>query len=105
MTDPCVQFTLHNLVWNNNVTQLTQEVKLVAKADKSAAGAGPGQVDLEARDPHGRTALMLAVALGRVDCARVLIDAGANVNTECDGWTVVQAKQSTEFFRMERVDF
>ena len=86
------------------MTQLTQEVKLVAKADKSAAGAGPSQLDLEARDPHGRTALMLAVALGRVDCARVLIDAGANVNTECDGWTVVQAKQSTEFFRMERVD-
>jgi len=95
MTDPCVQFALHNLVWNNNVTQLTQEVKLVAKADKSAAGAGPSQLDLEARDPHGRTALMLAVALGRVDCARVLIDAGANVNTECDGWTVVQEATST----------
>ena len=46
--------------------------------------------ELEARDPHGRTALMLAVSLGRVEAARLLIQAGANVNVECDGWTVVQ---------------
>jgi len=97
MTDPCVQFPLHSLVWNNNVAQLTQKLSTSNPDESAATAAGHDdvQLGLEARDPHGRTALMLAVALGRVDCARVLIDAGANVNTECDGWTVVQEATST----------
>lgn len=33
---------------------------------------------------------MLAVSLGQIECTRQLLDVGANVNTECDGWTVVQ---------------
>ena len=37
---------------------------------------------------------MLAVTLGRVECARCLVAAGANVNTEADGWTVVQEATS-----------
>jgi len=38
---------------------------------------------------------MLAVTLGQVECTRLLLDAGANVNTECDGWTVVQEATAT----------
>ena len=33
---------------------------------------------------------MLAVMLGRADSAKILVDAGADVNTETEGWTVVQ---------------
>ena len=38
---------------------------------------------------------MLAVFLGRVEAVRLLVKAGANVNTECDGRTVVQEATST----------
>ena len=54
-----------------------------------------GDTDLELRDPHGRTALMLAVMLGKADCAKILVDAGADVNTETEGWTVVQEATAT----------
>jgi len=50
---------------------------------------------IELKDCHGRTPLMLAVSLGRLDCTRILLDSGANVNTECDGWTVVQEATAT----------
>jgi hypothetical protein len=33
---------------------------------------------------------MLAVCLGHLDSSKLLIEAGANVNTETEGWTVVQ---------------
>jgi hypothetical protein len=33
---------------------------------------------------------MLAVCLGHLEAARILIKAGADVNTETEGWTVVQ---------------
>ena len=33
---------------------------------------------------------MLAVCLGHLDAAKLLIEKGANVNTETDGWTCVQ---------------
>ena len=79
------QYPLHKLVWTNSVLGLTSELGPQSSVKH----------DLEIRDTHGRTALMLAVTLGRTDCARVLIDAGANVNTECDGWTVVQEATST----------
>ena len=78
------QILLHSLVWDNAMAELGKEL---------APEVIPH--DLEARDPHGRTALMLAVSLGRVEAARLLIKAGANVNTECDGWTVVQEATST----------
>ena len=32
------------------------------------------------------------VSLGRLECTRLLLDSAANVNTECDGWTVVQVQ-------------
>jgi len=78
------QILLHSLVWDNSLAELGKEL---------APEVIPH--NLEARDPHGRTALMLAVSLGRVEAARLLIKAGANVNTECDGWTVVQEATST----------
>lgn len=46
------------------------------------------QKDLECLDPRGRTPLHLAVTLGHLDCARVLLQEGANVNKQNhNGWT------------------
>ena len=67
-------YSLHREVWEGSL---------------SLASISP-ETDLEVRDPHGRTALMLAVMLGRADSAKILVDAGADVNTETEGWTVVQ---------------
>ena len=68
-------YPLHRLVWRNQLEPLATEAK------------GP---ELEAKDPHGRTPLMLAVCLGHLEAAKILIKAGADVNTETEGWTVVQ---------------
>lgn len=46
--------------------------------------------ELERRDPRGRTPLLLGVTLGRLECVRVLLAAGADVCCESDGWTAVQ---------------
>lgn len=43
--------------------------------------------DLEAKDPRGRTPLLLAVTLGHYDSVCVLIEAGLNIHCEKDGWT------------------
>ena len=77
MSDP--EYRLHREVW---------------QGDLSLASILP-ETDLELRDPHGRTALMLAVMLGKADCAKILVDAGADVNTETEGWTVVQEATAT----------
>lgn len=46
------------------------------------------QTDLESLDPRGRTPLHLAVTLGYLDCARVLLQQGADVSKENrNGWT------------------
>lgn len=46
------------------------------------------QTDLERLDPRGRTPLHLAVTLGHLDCARVLLQHGADVSKENrNGWT------------------
>ena len=83
-------YPLHSLVWDNSIKELTQVLAPLAPGE----GATKCSPDLETRDPHGRTALMLAVTLGRVEAAKCLVNAGANVNTEADGWTVVQEATS-----------
>ena len=77
MSEP--EFLLHRQVWEGDLSQSSLHP----------------HTDLELRDPHGRTALMLAVMLGRTDCAKILVDAGADVNTETEGWTVVQEATAT----------
>jgi len=73
-------YPLHRLVWGNQLQNLAKEAK---------------PPELETKDPHGRTALMLAVCLGHIEAAKVLIKAGADVNTETEGWTVVQEATAT----------
>ena len=68
-------YSLHRQVWEGTLTEVSSL---------------PPETDLELRDPHGRTALMLAVMLGRTSLAKILVEAGADVNTETEGWTVVQ---------------
>uniref|UniRef100_A0A3Q2SNF5 Ankyrin repeat domain 13B n=1 Tax=Fundulus heteroclitus TaxID=8078 RepID=A0A3Q2SNF5_FUNHE len=49
-----------------------------------------------ALDPRGRTPLHLAVTLGHLECARVLLQHGADVSKENrNGWTVLQEAVST----------
>jgi len=72
-------FPLHVLVWENDHTGLARELS-----------ATDNNHDKEQRDRHGRTPLLLAVTMGHIDCAKVLLDNGADVGTEVDGWTVVQ---------------
>lgn len=46
---------------------------------------------LDEKDPRGRTPLMLAVTLGHLDCAKVLLEAGSNPNIEdSSGFNVLQ---------------
>ncbi|EMP37787.1 Ankyrin repeat domain-containing protein 13B [Chelonia mydas] len=55
-----------------------------------------GEVDIEQLDPRGRTPLHLATTLGHLDCARVLLQHGADVGKENrSGWTVLQEAVST----------
>jgi len=86
------ELPLHRAVWEDSVSALQDLLK--ADQEKSPGGVGEHQ-GLEEKDRHGRTPLMLAVSLGRLDCTRILLDAAANVNTECDGWTVVQEATAT----------
>uniref|UniRef100_A0A3B3VLQ2 Ankyrin repeat domain 13B n=1 Tax=Poecilia latipinna TaxID=48699 RepID=A0A3B3VLQ2_9TELE len=53
-------------------------------------------MDVESLDPRGRTPLHLAVTLGHLDCARILLQHGADVSKENrNGWTVLQEAVST----------
>ncbi|KAM9317520.1 ankyrin repeat domain-containing protein 13B isoform 1-T1 [Pholidichthys leucotaenia] len=75
---------VHYLVWHNKHRQLEKEL------------AADEQTDLESLDPRGRTPLHLAVTLGHLDCARVLLQHGADVSKENrNGWTVLQEAVST----------
>ncbi|XP_063061856.1 ankyrin repeat domain-containing protein 13B [Engraulis encrasicolus] len=78
------RYPLHYLVWHNKHRQLQKEL---------SAGE---QVDVESVDPRGRTPLHLAVTLGHLECARVLLQHGADVCKENrNGWTVLQEAIST----------
>uniref|UniRef100_A0A671WSP3 Ankyrin repeat domain 13B n=1 Tax=Sparus aurata TaxID=8175 RepID=A0A671WSP3_SPAAU len=73
------RYPVHYLVWHNKHRQLEKEL-----------------TDLESLDPRGRTPLHLAVTLGHLDCARVLLQQGADVSKENrNGWTVLQEAVST----------
>lgn len=63
-------YPIHWLVWHNSVKQL--EKLLTSK----------GCPNIEEKDPRGRTPLMLAVTLGHLDCATILLKHNANVNIE-----------------------
>ncbi|CAD7674329.1 unnamed protein product [Nyctereutes procyonoides] len=79
--DSSGHFPLHLLVWNNDYRQLEQELR--------------GQ-NVEALDPRGRTLLHLAVSLGHLESARVLLRHKADVTKENrEGWTVLHEAVST----------
>uniref|UniRef100_A0A3P8V188 Ankyrin repeat domain 13B n=1 Tax=Cynoglossus semilaevis TaxID=244447 RepID=A0A3P8V188_CYNSE len=78
------RYPIHYLVWHNKHRQLEKEL------------AANEQTNLETLDPRGRTPLHLAVTLGYLDCARVLLQHGADVSKENrNGWTVLQEAVST----------
>ncbi|KAF7660897.1 hypothetical protein LDENG_00273080 [Lucifuga dentata] len=78
------RYPIHYLVWHNKHRQLEKELTTNE------------QTDLESLDPRGRTPLHLAVTLGYLDCARVLLQHGADVSKENrNGWTVLQEAVST----------
>ncbi|XP_029302842.1 ankyrin repeat domain-containing protein 13B [Cottoperca gobio] len=78
------RYPIHYLVWHNKHRQLEKEL------------ATNEQTDLESLDPRGRTPLHLAVTLGHLDCARFLLQHGADVSKENrNGWTVLQEAVST----------
>nr|XP_033776337.1 ankyrin repeat domain-containing protein 13D [Geotrypetes seraphini] len=76
-------FPLHLLVWTNRYQELETELRR-------------GENDLELLDPRGRTPLHLAVSLGNLESARVLLRFNAKVSHEnSSGWTVLQEAVST----------
>ncbi|CAH1638032.1 unnamed protein product [Spodoptera littoralis] len=79
------RYPIHWLVWNNH----HEELKAHLDSNKFT------QEELETKDCRGRTPLLLAVTLGHLETTRVLIEAGADVNCEKDGWTAVQEATST----------
>ncbi|XP_032802989.2 ankyrin repeat domain-containing protein 13B-like isoform X1 [Petromyzon marinus] len=74
---------LHRLVWDNRTSALETELN-------------SSRHDVEEVDPRGRTPLHLAVTLGHIECARLLLKHGANVAVENrQGWSVLQEAVST----------
>ncbi|CAH2295197.1 ankyrin repeat domain-containing 13A isoform X2 [Pelobates cultripes] len=79
--EPLAACPLHVHVWNNDYRALESEL--------------PGK-DIEQLDPRGRTALHLAVSLGHLESARVLLRHKADVTKENrEGWTVLHEAVST----------
>lgn len=60
--------------------EATMLIEAVRKGDVSQTLAALPQADLEARDEHGRTALLIATQADNIEIARVLVEAGADVN-------------------------
>ncbi|KAL2298418.1 hypothetical protein Nmel_015413 [Mimus melanotis] len=74
-------FPLHVLVWNNDYRRLDEELQ---------------DQDVDQRDPRGRTLLHLAVSLGYIESAKVLLQHKADVTKEnAQGWTVLHEAVST----------
>ncbi|XP_054852433.1 ankyrin repeat domain-containing protein 13A isoform X2 [Eublepharis macularius] len=75
------RFPLHALVWHNDSRRLAEALE---------------SQDVEQRDPRGRTALHLAVSLGYIESASVLLRHKADVTKEnTSGWTVLHEAVST----------
>ncbi|XP_034454156.1 ankyrin repeat domain-containing protein 13D isoform X2 [Hippoglossus hippoglossus] len=75
-------FPLHFLVWNNQYLELDVELQK--------------QEDAERLDPRGRTPLELAVCLGHLESARVLLRHAADpTHNSAQGWTILQEAVST----------
>ena len=84
------KFPLHYLVWKNDSSTLSSTIE-------------DNLQHLETFDPRGRTPLMLAVSLEHLECARILLSNGANVNVENNGgWT---GKFSVWFYCSTSVKF
>ncbi|CAH0563655.1 unnamed protein product [Brassicogethes aeneus] len=78
-----LEYPLHWLVWTNDYQNLQSE--LAKKLHNK-----------EKKDARGRTPLMLAVTMGYLESARILLNNEANVNCEnSEGWTVVQEAVAT----------
>ncbi|KAG8455731.1 hypothetical protein GDO86_001788 [Hymenochirus boettgeri] len=78
---PPENYPLHALVWINDFRVLEEELQ--------------GK-DIEQLDPRNRTPLHLAVSLGHLESARVLLRHKADVTKENgDGWTVLHEAVST----------
>jgi len=89
------ELPLHRSVWEDSPSNLQDLLKAGQVKCQDGVSSEEHHQGLEEKDRHGRTPLMLAVSLGRLECTRILLDAAANVNTECDGWTVVQEATAT----------
>ncbi|XP_028969197.1 ankyrin repeat domain-containing protein 13D [Galendromus occidentalis] len=57
------------MVWNNEHKELAVRLK-------------SERMDIEVRDPRGRSPLMLAITLGHTECVKVLLEYGASANIE-----------------------
>ncbi|XP_034454155.1 ankyrin repeat domain-containing protein 13D isoform X1 [Hippoglossus hippoglossus] len=76
-------FPLHFLVWNNQYLELDVELQ-------------KQEQDAERLDPRGRTPLELAVCLGHLESARVLLRHAADpTHNSAQGWTILQEAVST----------
>lgn len=77
------EYPLHLDVWNNNFKDLEKKLKT-------------GKYAIEKLDPRGRTPLHLAVTLGYLESAKVLLKYGADANAENNGyWSVLHESTST----------
>ncbi|XP_028400351.1 ankyrin repeat domain-containing protein 13B-like [Dendronephthya gigantea] len=77
------KWPLHCLVFEDKPAQL----KDILKENK---------VDVERLDPCGRTALHVAVTLGRTECVKILLDHGVDANAvNKQGWNVCQEAVSS----------
>ncbi|XP_068126436.1 ankyrin repeat domain-containing protein 13B isoform X1 [Hyperolius riggenbachi] len=88
---PESRFPLHYLVWHNKYRELEKELP-------------ERQDQIEQVDPRGRTPLHLATTLGHLECAKVLLNHGADVSKENrSGWTVLQEAVSTRDLELVRL--
>ncbi|XP_071994436.1 ankyrin repeat domain-containing protein 13B isoform X2 [Engystomops pustulosus] len=88
---PESRYPLHYLVWHNKSLELEKELS-------------ERQDQIEQVDPRGRTPLHLATTLGHLECAKVLLNHGADVSKENrSGWTVLQEAVSTRDLELVRL--